>query len=109
MNTVLPNEDRTQLLRDVPPRTAGGAPQFFEFAPYDYPPAPGAPDAGVGPPYPYPGIVRVVELVVSNGFDPTVVGTAALSNRAPKPGFETQVQRWVFLTVPQSPTVPCPP
>jgi hypothetical protein len=51
----------------------------------------------------------VVEVVVSNGFDPVLVGTIAPgANRAPLPGFETQFHRWVFLTVPPSASVPCP-
>lgn len=105
---VPPNADTTNLIREVPPRAAG-VQQFWAFRPYDYPPAIGAPDPGHGYPYPDPGILRVVELVVSNGFDPSVVGTAPLSNRAALPGFETQVYRWVFLSVPQSATVRCDP
>jgi hypothetical protein len=49
--------------------------------------------------------VHVVELVVSNGFDPTNASTVAV-NRGPKAGFETQYRRWVFLTTKD---VPCPP
>jgi len=105
---VPPNADTTNLTRDVPP-LVGGVQQGFEFVPYDHPATYGAPPVGGGPVYPDPGIVRVVELVVSNGFDPSVIGTAELSNRAPKPGFETQVHRWVFLSVPESAEHPCPP
>ena len=48
-----------------------------------------------------PGALHVVELVVSNGFDPA--GTRArLPNRSPAPGFEIQVYRWVFLNVAES-------
>jgi len=55
------------------------------------------------------GAVHVLELVVSNGFDPAAVSPpAALPNRTPLPGFETQLHRWVFLTVNASPSVPCP-
>jgi hypothetical protein len=103
---IPPNADTTNLIRSVP---------RFSFSPYDFGPAPGAPSvapvprAGGASWYPQDGILRVVELVVSNGFDPAIVGTAPLSNRAPKPGFETQVHRWVFLTVPESAAVPCPP
>ncbi len=79
----------------------------WEFVPYNYAPPYGTP-ALPGPAYRDPGVLRVVELVVSNGFDPSVVGTFPGSNRAPKPGFETQVYRWVFLTVPESASVPCP-
>ncbi|HSM93109.1 MAG TPA: hypothetical protein VLT47_09490 [Anaeromyxobacteraceae bacterium] len=70
------------------------------------------------PPYrfsPYPfgataGAVHVVELVVSNGFDPAadmvpVDGAPKLPNRTPLPGFETQVYRWVFLMTNDA----CPP
>jgi hypothetical protein len=37
----------------------------------------------------------VVELVVSNGFEPAD-GTGTRPNRTTKPNFETQVFRWVF-------------
>ncbi len=56
------------------------------------------------------GAVQIVELVVSNGFDPAAVGPPVLlPNRTPLIGFETQVYRWVFMTVPQSATTVCPP
>jgi hypothetical protein len=71
----------------------------FAFQPYQHPPAPGAPPA-TGPTYPDAGIVRVVELVVSNGFDPAATTTShEKPYRTPLPGFETQVYRWVFLSV----------
>lgn len=95
---IPPNADATNLTRTVP---------SFQFDPYRYPPPYGTPSL-TGPPYPDAGVLRVVELVVSNGFDPTVVGTAAGVNRKPKDGFETQSYRWVFLTVPESASVPCP-
>jgi hypothetical protein len=101
---IPPNADTTNLIRDVP---------AFTFLPYDFAPPPGAfqPTPGLPPfEYPYPSILRVVELVVSNGFDPNPVTTTAdLPNRKPLSGFETQVFRWVFLSVPESPSVPCPP
>jgi hypothetical protein len=96
---IPPNASTTNLVRSVPD---------FTFEPYRYPPPYGTPSL-VGPPYRDAGVLRVVELVVSNGFDPAVVGTAPAGNRAPKSGFETQVYRWVFLTVPESASVPCPP
>lgn len=103
--TIASNADATNLVRNVPP---------FAFAPYDFGPAPRAP--AVSPQasptgtswYPQPGILRIVELVVSNGFDPSVVATAPLANRAPMTSFETQVYRWIFLSVPESASVPCP-
>ncbi|HSN14514.1 MAG TPA: hypothetical protein VLT61_07760 [Anaeromyxobacteraceae bacterium] len=70
------------------------------------------------PPYPFSpysfgaaaGTVHVVELVVSNGFDPAadtvpVGGVPALPNRTPLPSFETQVYRWVIMLTDD----PCPP
>jgi hypothetical protein len=107
---VPPNSDSTDLNRAVPPASAPLGPSF-EFFPYDHSAAPGAPPAtGVTGPggttwYPDPGILRVVELVVSNGFDATP--TATPPNRATLPSFETQIYRWVFLSVPASAAVPC--
>jgi hypothetical protein len=99
-DVMLPNADTTNLTRAVPAWT---------FKPYGYGPPYGVASAS-GPPYRDPGILRVVELVVSNGFDPSIVDTAMPAvNRAPLLGFETQVFRWVFLSVPESPSVPCPP
>jgi hypothetical protein len=59
--------------------------QPFPFHPYSY-------DA---PAAPAPGGLHVVELVVSNGFEPAD-GTGTRPNRTTKPNFETQVFRWVF-------------
>ena len=85
----------------------------FLFTPAVYTPIEGT-GGGVGGAV---GAVHVVELVVSNGFDPAAdVVTATLPYRTPGPGFEIQVYRWVFLTVEPSlagcigPTcVICPP
>jgi hypothetical protein len=100
--------DPLVLTRTVPPNDApSGQPRPFLFQPYQHPPAPGAPTFP-GPLYPSAGILRVVELVVSNSFDPNVVGPPdPLPFRTPQPGFETQVYRWVFLSVPE-PVVGCP-
>jgi hypothetical protein len=38
----------------------------------------------------------VLELVVSNGFYDPVTDPGPTPNRTPRPGFETQVYRWVF-------------
>jgi hypothetical protein len=58
----------------------------WTFAPYGYPSyGGGSPTAD--------GALHIVELVVSNGFDPEGVPT----NRSPQPGFEIQLYRWVFL------------
>ncbi len=98
------------LTRTVPPPDpVSGDPRFFVFRPYQYPAVVGAPPVGgASPPYRDPGVVRVVELVVSNSFDPdadspVVAPTDPLPNRTASPGFETQVYRWVFLTVQGSP------
>ncbi len=71
----------------------------FTFQPYGFPVPPelgslaGAKD---------PGVVHVVELVVSNGFDPSP--TAPQPNRSPAvtdgaARFEIQTYRWVFVNV----------
>lgn len=94
-SVIPPNADPNNLTRTVPTWT---------FAPYEAPPPRGV--VLTGPPYPDADVVRVVELVVSNGFDPALLETIAIgANRAPKPKFETQNHRWVFVT---SSLVPCP-
>jgi hypothetical protein len=99
---IPPDADPIVLTRTVPPRDPDtGEERPYLFRPYEHPPAVGTP-AAPGPPYPNAGIVRVVELVVSNGFDPSAVAPPApLPYRTTLPGFETQVYRWVFLTVAQ--------
>jgi hypothetical protein len=95
-DAISPNSDPNNLTRPVP---------AFLFDPYRYPPPLGTPSLA-GPPYKQPGVLRVVELVVSNGFDPSNANTIAPgANRTPRPGFETQYHRWVFLT---SSDVACP-
>ncbi len=89
------------LERDVPP---------FTFQPYGYPPPDELGSGFAGPKA--PGIVHVVELVVSNGFDPNMA--APEPNRTPAvidgaARFEIQTYRWVFVNVGESATVPCPP
>ncbi len=50
----------------------------------------------------YPGLpVHTLELVVSNGFDSTTPD-GGQPNRTPRPGYETQLYRWVFQPVPGS-------
>lgn len=79
-------------------------PRPFTFPPYQYAPLPGTAGAGATV-----GALHVVELVVSNGFDPAAESAEAVfPYRTPLIGFEVQVYRWVFLTVPASPAVPCP-
>lgn len=83
------------LARDLSP---------FEFVPYDQADPQGAAPDG-------PGVVHVVELLVSNGFDPA--GTPAGADASPpykgtSANFDFQAFRWVFLTVPSSTAVPCP-
>lgn len=92
--------DPLVLERDVP---------AFAFQPYGYPPPDelGGAFAGADD----PGIVHVVELVVSNGFDPNTA--APEPNRTPAvidgaARFEIQTYRWVFVTVAPSAAVPCP-
>jgi hypothetical protein len=89
---VPPDDDPLVIRRVVPP---------FRVEPYDYAPIVGFSGSA-------PGAVHVVELVVSNGFDPRG-DAAALPNRSALPGFETQLHRWVLLNVPESESaVPCP-
>jgi hypothetical protein len=72
----------------------------FVFHPYGYPPA-----AELGLPSADPkaqGVLHVVELVVSNGFDPNPGipepnRTAAVTDAAAR--FEIQTFRWVFVNV----------
>jgi hypothetical protein len=45
--------------------------------------------------------VQLLELVVSNGFESTTPD-GGLPNRTPRPGYETQVYRWVFQPLPGS-------
>lgn len=79
-------------------------PRPFSFPPYQYVPVPGSAASGA-----LPGALSVVELVVSNGFDGSADTTgAAQPYRTPLLGFEVQVFRWVFLTVPAGADVPCP-
>jgi hypothetical protein len=97
---------------DLVPGMSAGAqdtlrqlPRPFTFPPYQYAPTPGT-GGGAGS---TAGALHVVELVVSNGFDPAAQSAAAaLPYRTPLVGFEVQVYRWVFLTVPASAAVPCP-
>ncbi len=87
----------------------------YHFAPYDHEAVLGGTDpSGTG-------VVHVVELVVSNRFDSSTddqalctAGVAADTFPYRMPAsqggthFETQVYRWVFVSV-ASPDVPCPP
>jgi hypothetical protein len=87
---VPPDPDPTVLERDVP---------TFTFSPYDYPPPA---ELGLGgTPWSSPGVVHVVELVVSNGFDPNP--EALDPNRTPAVNgllrFEVETFRWVFVNV----------
>jgi hypothetical protein len=92
--------------RTVPP---------YHFAPYDHDPVLGGPDPAA------PGVIHVVELVVSNQFDAAsdlvslctpAIPTTTFPFRTPASQdgvhFETQVYRWVFVNVPASASVPCP-
>ena len=89
--------DPNVLERTVPP---------FTFRPYEFAPAAELGIPSGAPPYASPGLVHVVELVVSNGFDPDAT---AEPNRTPAlvPGgstrFEIQTYRWVFVTAPVTP------
>ncbi len=104
-DTIPPDVDPLILTRTVPPNDpATGAARPFVFKPYQYDPPAGA-DAPAPAPDSRANILRVVELVVSNGFDSSATAwpAAQLPMRTPMPGFETQVYRWVFLTTPETP------
>ncbi len=113
---IPPNADTLNLIRIVPPNDAQGNPKPFTWGVYHMPP-PYDGTAQSGTLWNAAGIVRVVELVVSNGFDPSAVGNADsdLPNRATTTSgtekFETQVYRWVFVTVPENVDASgaCPP
>jgi hypothetical protein len=106
VDTVLPDPNPLVLTRTVPPPDPEtGAERPFVYRAYYHLPPRGAPQPTSGPPYGEPGLLRVVELVVSNGFD---ADTVAPRNRAPRTAFETQVYRWTFLTVAPS-TGACDP
>jgi hypothetical protein len=96
----LPPEALDPTLRDTHP---------FTFRPYDHPPAVGT---GGGVPS-AAGALHVLELVVSNGFDPaadtvSVNPLPPLPYRTPRASFEIQLYRWMFVAVPQGGDVTCP-
>lgn len=88
---VPPDPDPLVLERWVPK---------FTFRPYDFPP-PAELNGGFAS-WSDPGIVHVVELVVSNGFD---TAATAEPNRTPATtpdgatSFEIQTYRWTFVNV----------
>ncbi len=88
----------------------------FDFRPYDYPAVlgGGADPRGTG-------VVHVVELVVSNRFDPEADDAGLCASDVPPERFpfrtadqdgtvqfETQTHRWVFVSEPETGAVPCP-
>lgn len=98
LRDVPPDPDLLVLERQVP---------TFRFQPYGFPVPT---ELGVADVRDAPGVVHVVELVVSNGFDPSP--TAPQPNRTPAgegtARFEIQTYRWVFVNVPPSAATPCP-
>ncbi len=101
---VPPNPNPAILDRPVP---------TFTFRPYGYPAPSELIPAGSPTPSPSaPGVVHVVELVVSNGFA-SPPADAAQPNRTPgttadgTSQFEIQTYRWTFVTVPEDPTATC--
>ena len=85
----------------------------FRFVPYDYPAVIGATGDDRGA-----GVVHVVELVVSNRFDPAADQGALCTPAIPDSTFpfrtaareatvqfETQTYRWIFVS---EPSLPCP-
>ncbi len=100
VSSVAPASGAQVLDQDAP---------VFTFRPYGYPPPQ---ELGGGADPSAAGVVHVVELAVSNGFDSDV--SLAQPNRTPAlvPGstsrFELQTYRWIFVSVPASAAVPCP-
>ncbi len=97
---VPPDPNALILQRSVPP---------FPFGPYGFaPPA----ELGTFASPSAPGIVHVVELVVSNGFAVSPEDDAQ-PNRTPATTadgtskFEIQTYRWTFVTVPEDPNATC--
>lgn len=89
------------------PNTARSIPAF-RFYPYGTPPP--LAQEGQGLTNKSPGVIHVVELVLSNGFwtDPPASDPQYdAPRRTPLPGFETQVFRWTFLMA-NDPSLPCP-
>lgn len=101
-------EDEIPGVNTTPPQTRRAVPTFT-FYPYaNY----GRTVAGTGNGMngKDAGAVQIVELLVSNGFDPTRAtpdlppgSGALLPYRSPALGFETQMFRWVFVTTPSCP------
>ena len=92
--TVLGNSDPTVLVRvmtDTP--FAGNGHAFY---PYLHAPPDGT-GTRTGVPYNEAGTVRVVELLVSNNFQPE---PSSPKSRQPAPNYEVGLHRWVFLLVP---------
>ena len=81
-DTIPPDPDPLVLTRTVPP-AADGVPQPFLFSPYQHLAPAGAPPLTGLPPFRDPNVVRVVELVVSNGFESGGDGVA--DRAAPEP------------------------
>jgi hypothetical protein len=102
LREVTPDPDALVLKRQVP---------SFVFVPYDYPSP--AELGGSSTPRSDPGVVHVVELVVSNGFDTSP--TAPQPNRSPgitpdgASQFEIQTYRWTLVNVPEDPAANCDP
>jgi hypothetical protein len=91
LREVPPDPDKNVLTRKVP---------SFPFHPYGY----SVPAELAGSTDPKaPGVVHVVELVVSNGF--VTSPNAPEPNRTPAPTFEIQTYRWTFVNVAG---LPCP-
>jgi hypothetical protein len=51
---------------------------------------------------------HVLEMVVSNGFYDPVADPGPTPNRTPRPGFETQAYRWVFVYADSASCGDCP-
>ncbi len=101
-------QDEIPGLNTTPPQTRRTLPTFtfYPYANYGRTVA----GTGNGTNGTEPGAVQIVELVVSNGFDPAVANPgdpagsgAILPFRSPALGFETQMFRWVFVTTPSCP------
>jgi hypothetical protein len=88
--------------------STSGAPRYAYYAPFSFTvELPDVTSTSASFPFApaaegWPGLpAHVVELVVSNGFDNANLD-GGLPNRAPRPGYETTLYRWVFQPVPGS-------
>jgi len=112
---VIPEDDIQGQAESAPDPTHRTV-KNYDFVPYDHPSVlvPGTADNA-------PGVVHVVEMVVSNQFDSASDDTSLCNQDTPpttlpyrtpasegSAQFETQTYRWVFVNQAASSALPCP-